>query len=94
MPYDCRKYHKILAQVIENRMTAYRGPEGQERGRVSDSSLRPEGRRGHGGAAATEGSGRTAAEEGRDGRMGRGGTARTRRGKKKETLQSSAARSP
>ena len=25
------------------RMTAYRGPEGQERGRVSDSSLRPEG---------------------------------------------------
>ena len=52
-------------------MTAYLGPEGQERGRVSDSSLRPEGRRGHGEAAATEGSGRTAAEEGREGHTGR-----------------------
>ena len=84
MPYDCRKYHKILAQVIENRMTAYRGPEGQERGRVSDSSLRTEGQ----GADTEGGSGRTAAEEGRDGRMGRGGTARTRRGAKKRRPRS------
>ena len=78
-------------------MTAYRGPEGQERGRASDSSLRPEGqgadtegpRWRDSPAAGTEGgSGRTAAEEGRDGRMGRGGTARTRRGAKKRRPRS------
>ena len=91
MPYDCRKYHKILAQVIENRMTAYRGPEGQERGRVSDSSLRTEGQgadteggerpdRGGGGAGRKDGKRRDGADtEGR---------------KKKETPQLHAAGSP
>ena len=72
-------------------MTAYRGPEGQERGRVSDSSLRTEGQgadteggerpdRGGGGAGRKDGKRRDGADtEGR---------------KKKETPQLHAAGSP
>ena len=72
-------------------MTAYRGPEGQERGRVSDSSLRPEGQ-----GADTEGGERP--DRGGGGAGRKDGKRRDRADaeghKKKETLQSSAARSP
>ena len=85
-------------------MTAYRGLEGQERGRVSDSSLRPEGqgadtegpRWRDSPAAGTEGGERPDRGGGgagrKDGKRRDGADAEGR--KKKETPQLHAAGSP